>query len=350
MKIFVTGGSGVVGVPLLPMLTARHEVLALTRRRPVAGATAVVRGDLTAPGLGLSAADRAAVLDGLDCVVHVAASVDFAAGEQIMESVNVAGTRRVLELAEAAGARVVHVSTAFVDVEPPEDVTGGHATLRPGEYLAAKRAGEALVRASGLRHTIVRPSAITGDTRTGEITEYQGVHSMSKAMLRGSIPLFLCTKTSRFDLVPRDVVAAMIAAAVDDPDAPDLLWATVGPTAVTADRLLELLDEILVEHALPQRGPRRVDPEVFRRLLEPAFFADLRDGDKTKMANLMSTLATLFQPEAMPTSLGLLPGTPAPFTPADAENVVRTTLRFVLATEGMAAVATPLTERNEVTV
>lgn len=348
MKIFVTGGAGVVGVPLMRLLGDRHETVALSRNRPVAHAGSVVRGDLTAPGLGLTRAQRDALLDGLECVVHVAANVDFAAGADALTAVNVTGTQRVLELAAAAGARVVHVSTAFVDLEPPGDVTGGHATLRPAEYLAAKRAGEAAVRASGVPYSIVRPSAIGGDSATGAITEYQGVHSMSRALLRGSVPLFLCEGSARYDVVPCDVVAAVVAAAVEaGAAAPEVVWATVGPNAFTADRLLELLAETADEYGLPRRGPRRVDPEIFQRLLEPAFFADLRDAEKTKMANLMTTLASLFQPEAMPSSLGELPGTPPAYTAEAAEDVMRTIFRYLIEREGMAAAA-PAPERDEV--
>lgn len=347
MKIFVTGGAGVVGVPLLRMLGARHEVVALTHSRPVAGADAVVRGDLTAPGLGLDARDTDMVLDGLDLVVHCAANVDFAAGPEKLHAVNVVGTQRVLDLAARASARVVHVSTAFVDLDLPEDMTGGHATLRPGEYLVAKRAGEAAVRGSGLPYTIVRPSAIGGHSRTGAITEYQGVHSISRAMLRGSVPLFLCAAQARYDLVPCDVVAGVIAAVVEAQAAPELAWATIGPAAITAQRLLEIFDETAAEYGLPHRSPRRVDPEIFQRLLKPAFFDDLRPSEKTKMANLMTTLAALFQPDPMPTSLGTLPGAPQAYSTAEAEEVMRITYRTVIARENMAETAP---ERSEVMV
>jgi nucleoside-diphosphate-sugar epimerase len=256
----------------------------------------------------------------------------------------------VLELAARASARVVHVSTAFVDLDPPRDVTGGHATLRPAEYIAAKRAGEAVVRASGLPYTIVRPSAIGGHSKTGEITEYQGVHSISRAMLRGSVPLFLCAAGARYDLVPCDVVAGVIAAAVDAPTAPELAWATIGPAAITAARLLEIFDETAAEYGLPHRSPRRVDPEIFQRLLRPAFFDDLRPAEKTKMANLMTTLAALFQPDPMPTSLGAIPGAPQAYSATDAEEVMRLTYRTVIARENMAEARPAAHGRSEVMV
>jgi len=354
VKILLTGGAGVVGVPLIEKLSARHEVVALAHRRPVAGAAHTVRGDITAPGLGLDTEDTARVLDGLDVVIHCAANVDFAAGWESLKAINVTGTQRVLDLAVAAGARVVHVSTAFVELDPPEDITGGHATLLPAQYLAAKRLGEAEVRGSGLKHTIVRPSAIGGHSRTGAITEFQGVHSISRALLKGSIPLFLCAASSRFDLVPCDAVAGLVAAVAELEDAPELAWATIGPNSITAERLLRVLDGIFEEYGLPRRGPRRADPEIFERLLKPAFFDELPASDKTKMANLMTTLASLFQPDPMPTSLGTIPGAPAAYSAAEAEEIMRITYRTVIAHDGMAparvAPEPNEPERNEVMV
>ncbi|MFD9548841.1 SDR family oxidoreductase [Nocardia salmonicida] len=335
MKILVTGGAGVVGVPLMRMIGGRHEIVALARHRSVDHADTVVRGDLTQPELGLSRADRDLVLDGLDCVVHCAANVIFDAGAEAMNAVNVDGTRRVLGLAQAAGARFVHVSTAFVEMDLPPDSSGGYASLRPSEYLESKRAGEALVRSSGLPYAIVRPSAISGDSFTGEITEYQGVHSVSRSLLRNTVPLFLCAATARFDLVPCDVVAAMIAAVVES-EVGGVFWATMGPNSMTADRLLDIVAEVAAERGIRYGGTRRADPEVFERLLKPAFFDELGDREKTKMANLMTTVAALFPRDPMPTSLGTIPNAPAEYSAADAENVMRTTLRYLIDREGLA--------------
>jgi nucleoside-diphosphate-sugar epimerase len=106
MRILVAGATGVIGRPLLRMLSqGGHEVVALTRsQRPVPGATAVVA----------DAMDRAALLkavDGLqlDAVVHqLTALKKVPTRESLMATTNAlreAGTANLLAVARATGAR-----------------------------------------------------------------------------------------------------------------------------------------------------------------------------------------------------------------------------------------------------
>src|SRR4051794_23154046 len=75
-----------------------------------------VRADVTSPDLGMTAADRRALAERVDRVVHCAASISFTLPLPEAREINVAGTRRVLELARALPQleRLVHVSTAYV--------------------------------------------------------------------------------------------------------------------------------------------------------------------------------------------------------------------------------------------
>lgn len=142
----ITGGTGFVGTRLIALaLEGGHRVRALTRRdqAPREG-VAWVRGDLTA------AAALAELAQGADAVIHVAGVVNapdragFAAG-------NIEGTRAMLAAARGAGVqRFVHVSSL--------------AAREPGlsAYGWSKAEGDALVMASGLDWSIVRPPAIYG--------------------------------------------------------------------------------------------------------------------------------------------------------------------------------------------
>jgi alcohol-forming fatty acyl-CoA reductase len=71
-------------------------------------------GDITAPGLGLAAADRAALRGHIALVIHAAASVDF--DEPLDEAVriNIEGPLAVQALATEIGAGLLHISTAYV--------------------------------------------------------------------------------------------------------------------------------------------------------------------------------------------------------------------------------------------
>ena len=157
--ILVTGASGFVGGHLVPTLIASgHRVIALARttaagdrvveRLPAAQRDAVeVRlGDVTHPDtLGRA-------LAGVDAVVHlVAIPRDFSGGAEL-RLVNTEGTRAVIVAMAAAGVRrLIHMGAMGV-----EDVPDLH-------YASSKAKAEALVRASGLDWTILKPSLQFGE-------------------------------------------------------------------------------------------------------------------------------------------------------------------------------------------
>ena len=148
--LFVTGATGFVGRRLLPLLGEFARVVCLARTPPGTAQSPRnvewVRGDLGDPA-GLVAALR-----GVDTVVHLAALTGKAKAEQYTH-VNVNGTRALLDAARAAGVpHFLHVSSVAVKFP---DKTGY-------PYGVSKETAEALVRESGLRHTIVRPAIILG--------------------------------------------------------------------------------------------------------------------------------------------------------------------------------------------
>ncbi|WP_425956171.1 NAD-dependent epimerase/dehydratase family protein [Xylanimonas sp. McL0601] len=105
MRILVAGATGVIGRPLLHLLThGGHEVVALTRsHRPVPGATSVVADAMDRAGL-------LAAVDGLqvDAVVHqLTALKKVPTRESLMATTNAlrdAGTANLLGVARATGA------------------------------------------------------------------------------------------------------------------------------------------------------------------------------------------------------------------------------------------------------
>lgn len=170
-KVFVTGGSGFVGRNLLAVLRERGvAAVALARSAAAeeavraAGAAEVVRGDLD---------DEAALAQGCqgcDVAFHSAATVTDWGRLEDFERINVAGTRRVLEAARAAGVpRVVHVSTeaVLVDGRPLVDADETWPLPRKpiGVYPRTKgRAEQVVLAANGpeLTTVIVRPRLIWG--------------------------------------------------------------------------------------------------------------------------------------------------------------------------------------------
>lgn len=142
----ITGGTGFVGAALIDRaVQAGHHVRALTRRdQPAREGVTWVAGSLD------DAESLVALAKGADAVIHVAGVVNapnaagFTAG-------NVDGTRRMLDAALAAGVtRFVHVSS--LSAREPQ----------LSEYGRSKAEAEALVTASELAWTIVRPPAVYG--------------------------------------------------------------------------------------------------------------------------------------------------------------------------------------------
>ena len=112
-SIAVTGASGVVGQRLLPALAAQPTLTRLVgldvrppRRR--------IR-DLEFYLVDIARSELKPLVEGIDVLIHLATVVDPIPDEALMASVNVDGTRRVLDAAADVGVRkVVRVSTAAV--------------------------------------------------------------------------------------------------------------------------------------------------------------------------------------------------------------------------------------------
>jgi uncharacterized protein YbjT (DUF2867 family) len=142
----ITGGTGFVGSTLIDLALARgYRVRALTRmpQNPKDGVTWIT-GTL---------ADGRALEDlalGSDAVIHVAGVVN-APDRAGFESGNIAGTLAVIEAAKRARVdRFIHVSS--LSAREPQ----------LSNYGWSKARAEALVQASGLDWTILRPPAVYG--------------------------------------------------------------------------------------------------------------------------------------------------------------------------------------------
>jgi len=176
MKIFVTGGTGLVGSHVVDRLTSEgHEVLALvrkssdTRHLRERGATLVV-GDVTDP----ASLERALSGAGVAAVVHAAAVVLSADGEWAhYEAVGVRGTENVVRAMHAAGVRrLVHISSTAVygmgaTKEPlTEDQPVMHDAPRWNHYVREKVLAEDVVWAAHAQGqvaaTALRPGVIFG--------------------------------------------------------------------------------------------------------------------------------------------------------------------------------------------
>jgi acyl-CoA synthetase (AMP-forming)/AMP-acid ligase II/nucleoside-diphosphate-sugar epimerase len=259
--ILLTGASGVVGKALLPEL-ADHELICLVNRGRLNGAHAVVRADVTQPRLGLGRADYEQLVRRADCVIHSAALTDWGAPTERIRATNVEGTRNVLELASAAGVPLYLLSTAFVTAlrtDAPLTLPPDHIIV---DYVTSKRDGEHLVRDSGLPATILRPTNLIGDSRTGEIARNQIIQQVTGLVCRGKVPLYPTRPETLLDVVPQDVVAKAVAGLVRDEEVGGDYWLTYGEQTFTLARALELCVELMDRIGRPIEPPRIVDPDA----------------------------------------------------------------------------------------
>jgi len=173
MRVFLTGGSGLVGSHVAALLREEgHEVVALCRRETGTAfleslGCVITLGDVRDQPTALAAGMRRC-----SHVVHSAALVYAGGAWPKVRAVNVEGTRHVLEAAAQAGVtHSVHVSSVAVygPVEGPVDETYPTDASIPCTdlYARSKREAEAEARrvaeSHGLSVTVLRPAAVYGE-------------------------------------------------------------------------------------------------------------------------------------------------------------------------------------------
>jgi uncharacterized protein YbjT (DUF2867 family) len=147
--VFITGGSGYVGVPLIARLLARgHTVRALVRRasqQRIPSGASVVIGD------ALDASSYASNIVPADTLVHLVGT-PHPSPRKVREfrEVDLASIHEAVTAARRAGIRhLVYVSVA-------------HPAPVMRAYIAARVEGEALVRDSKIHATMLRPWYVLG--------------------------------------------------------------------------------------------------------------------------------------------------------------------------------------------
>lgn len=249
--VLVTGFPGFLGTALLPRTLRRApeaRAVAVVQDRwrataesalariedddpSLAGRTRLVTGDITVAGLGLPVDELAALRDGPLEVFHLAAVYDLSVPAPLAWSVNVVGTRNVLDLAASAPSlrRLQYVSTCYVSgrydgIFAEDDLVLGQPFSN--HYEHTKHEAERLVakaRDTGMPVTIYRPSVVVGDSRTGATQKYDGPYYALQLIARQGraavMPLPGDPSRVQFNLVPSDFVVDAIAALAAYPGA-----------------------------------------------------------------------------------------------------------------------------------
>jgi uncharacterized protein YbjT (DUF2867 family) len=197
--VLVTGGTGYIGAALIPRLVERgHRVRVLARsgseKRVPAGATTVMGDALVAESI-------ARALRPGDTLVHLVGTPHPSPRKASQfETVDLASIRASVDAARAAG--VAHI--VYVSVAQPAPVMKA--------YQLVRATGEALIKSSGIRATILRPWYVLGPGHrwAQALTPIYGLARL--------IP-FTRAGATRLGLVTLDQMVGALVRAVESPPA-----------------------------------------------------------------------------------------------------------------------------------
>ena len=202
-RVFVTGGSGVIGGALVERLVQRgDEVLALARS-DAAVAAVQKRGAKPVRGDALDADALARGMEGCELAFHVAGVNALCVKDpENMRRVNVDGAVLAVKAAKRVGLpRLVHTSSAATVGEEPGAI-GNEDTVHRGWFLSTyeqtKTEGEraALAAAAEIGQDVVsvNPSSVQGPGRAS------GTGRILLAFLDGRLRVFVQTYVSMVDI------------------------------------------------------------------------------------------------------------------------------------------------------
>lgn len=207
------------------LLTAAEAAMASWPQSARARAT-LLEGDVAAMDMGLSGREYRRLASELNVLHHCDALSFWGADPKTAAERNVGGTREAVELALEAEhlERLVHWSTASVSGSRPgvvgeEELTGGGArnVIEQTRFQA-----ETVVRRAKARvaTTVLRPSIIVGDSKTGEIERFDGPYLLILLLLNAPTDLRIPLPARAeipLNLVPVDFVVDAGYAICTDP-------------------------------------------------------------------------------------------------------------------------------------
>jgi dihydroflavonol-4-reductase len=202
-RIFVTGGSGVIGGALVARLAERGDDVYALARSDAAVAAVQKRGAKPVRGDALDADALARGMEGCELAFHVAGVNALCVKDPgFMRRVNVDGAVLAVEAAKRAGVpRLIHTSSAATVGEEPGAV-GNEDTVHRGWFLSTyeqtKTEGEraALAAAAEIGQDVVsvNPSSVQGPGRAS------GTGRILLAFLDGRLRVFVQTYVSMVDI------------------------------------------------------------------------------------------------------------------------------------------------------
>lgn len=318
----VTGGTGFIGRWLLAALTARgRRVAALVRGgRGRAGELerfveshggdpsllVSLDGDVERASLGLTEA-----LTNVRDVYHLAARFSFGLDPAQARKSNVEATMNVARWARArpslrrfvllGGYRMTRPEPALAALREDLDEAsilrlyagrGAYEVSKHEAYWAAKR----YAREASLPLTVVHPSGVIGDSRTGETTQLLGVGDAIERLFQGALPALIGDGETFVPIVTVDYLASFLASVVDRVE-------TVGQDLVVLDPATPPMHAMIAATAA-HMGVRAPTLRLPKGLVE-ALPAKLSGLDRESLAFLSPDRYDTASAEAHASAVGL---------------------------------------------
>ena len=318
MKLLVTGGTGFIGSHLAEEGRRRGAevvVLGLTDRPEERANTELLRRQ-GVEVLGGSITDEALcrrAVQGATHVFHLAVAMrEGGKRDEFFETVNLEGTRRLLEACAAENVRrFVYCSTIGIFGHRVPGVTTEETPLAPGNiYERTKVSAEALVRevgaGRGLPYVILRPADVYGPRDQRLLKLFAGVS-------RGRFPLFGRGHGRRHMIYVDDVVAGFFKACERD-EALGQALILAGPRPCTLRELIAEVQQAVGSPRFGRRLPLRpmlmlaavvedvcqvlgLDPPIYRRRMD-FFWSDV-EFDTSRARRVLDWAPTVDLPEGI---------------------------------------------------
>ena len=303
-SLFLTGFPGFLGSELLPRVVLRtdHDAVCLVQPKfralaeeraerlvkvhpALANRIHFVEGDLTEP------LDHVDVSDVRE-IYHLAAVYDISVPRDVAMSVNVTGTRRVLDLAERAPRldRLHYVSTCYVSGRHPgvfteDDLETGQTFNNHYEETKQLAEVEVRKRMDRVPATVYRPAVVCGDSETGATQKFDGPYYVMQWVMRqpriAVLPVVGRTSRYTFNVVPRDFVIRAITHLSGLTTNAGKTYALADPHPLTVDETIDTIGEATGRRILRipltkgiAKGALKYVPGMYRLLRIPPAAVD----------------------------------------------------------------------------
>src|SRR3954469_22142153 len=243
MRVFLTGGSGLIGGALAERLVERgDEVVALARSDEAAEKLHARGVQHTVPGDTLDEDALAEGMAGCELLYHVAGVNTLCAQDPaLLLHVNVRGAETAVRAAARANVPRVVLTSSAASLGEVEGTIGSENSPHRGSYMSvyerSKHEGEvaafAAAKRAGLELVAINPSSVQGPGRAG------GTGRILIAYLNGKPKVFVDPHISLVDI--RDAVEAHILGA--EKGEPGRRYLISGAT-VTSREALEIVGDV----------------------------------------------------------------------------------------------------------